>query len=87
MRIDLDKPAYVPYRALIAPEYPNLLVAGRCISTDRQALASLRVMASCMGTGQAAGAAAAQCVANNQTVHQIDTKTLVETVRGLGAII
>lgn len=54
-RIDLDKPAYVPYRALIAPNYPNLLVAGRCLSADRQALASLRVMASCMGTGQAAG--------------------------------
>jgi hypothetical protein len=87
VRIDLEKPAYVPYRALIAPEYPNLLVAGRCISTDRQALASLRVMASCMGTGQAAGAAAAQCVANNQTVHQIDTKELVNTVRELGAII
>ena len=87
VRIDLEKPAYVPYRALIAPEYPNLLVAGRCISTDRQALASLRVMASCMGTGQAAGAAAAQCVVNNQTVHQIDTKELVNTVRELGAII
>ena len=87
VRIDLEKPAYVPYRALIAPDYPNLLVAGRCISTDRQALASLRVMASCMGTGQAAGAAAAQCVANNQTVHQIDAKVLVETVRRLGAIV
>lgn len=87
VRIDLDKPAYVPYRALIAPDYPNLLVAGRCISTDRQALASLRVMASCMGTGQAAGVAAAQSVANNQTVHQIDTQELVKTVRELGAII
>lgn len=87
VRIDLDKPAYVPYRALIAPDYPNLLVAGRCISTDRQALASLRVMASCMGTGQAAGVAAAQSVANNQTVHQIDTQELVKSVRELGAII
>ena len=87
MRIDLDKPAYVPYRALIAPEYPNLLVAGRCISTDRQALASLRVMASCMGTGQAAGAAAAKCVANNQTVHQIDSEILVKTLRELGALV
>ena len=59
VRITLKQPAYVPYRALIAPDYPNLLVAGRCISTDRRALASLRVQASCMGTGQAAGVAAA----------------------------
>ena len=78
---------YVPYRALIAPEYPNLLVAGRCISTDRQALASLRVMASCMGTGQAAGVAAAQSITENRDVQNIDIETLVGTVRKLGAII
>jgi len=87
MRIDLKQPAYVPYRALIAPEYPNLLVAGRCISTDRQALASLRVMASCMGTGQAAGAAAAQSISESRSVQDIDVETLVGTVRKLGAII
>ena len=77
----------MPYRALIAPEYPNLLVAGRCISTDRQALASLRVMASCMGTGQAAGVAAAQSITENRDVQNIDIETLVGTVRKLGAII
>lgn len=86
-RIDLDKPAYVPYRSLIAADYPNLLVAGRCISTDRQALASLRVMASCMGTGQAAGAAAAQSVANNQAVQDIDTAKLIETLKGWGTVL
>lgn len=87
VRIDLDKPAYVPYRALIAADYPNLLVAGRCISTDRQALASLRVMASCMGTGQAAGAAAAQAVANNQKVQDIDTAQLITVLKEWGAVL
>ena len=77
----------MPYRVLIAPGYPNLLVAGRCISADRQALASLRVMASCMGTGQAAGAAAAQSLKEGGDVRSIDTARLVDTVRGLGAII
>jgi hypothetical protein len=86
-RVDLTKPAYVPYRALITADYPNLLVAGRCISTDRQALASLRVMASCMGTGQAAGAAAAQAVANRQKVQDIDTAQLVATLKEWGAIL
>ena len=86
-RIDLDKPAYVPYRALIAPNYPNLLVAGRCLSADRQALASLRVMASCMGTGQAAGVAAAQSVASRRPVQEIDTARLVSTLKDLGAVL
>ena len=56
----LKQPAYVPYRALIASDFPNILLAGRCLSADRAAFASLRVQASCMGTGQAAGLAAAQ---------------------------
>ena len=86
-RIDLDKPAYVPYRALIAPNYPNLLVAGRCLSADRQALASLRVMASCMGTGQAAGVAAAQSVASRRPVQEIDTARLVSTLKDLGTVL
>lgn len=86
-RVDLTKPAYVPYRCLITADYPNLLVAGRCISTDRQALASLRVMASCMGTGQAAGAAAAQAVANGESVQNIDTAQLVATLKEWGAVL
>ena len=86
-RVDLTKPAYVPYRALITADYPNLLVAGRCISTDRHALASLRVMASCMGTGQAAGVAAAQAVANNQRVQDIDTTQLIATLKEWGAVL
>ena len=86
-RVDLTKPAYVPYRALITADYPNLLVAGRCISTDRHALASLRVMASCMGTGQAAGAAAAMAVANNQKVQDIDTAQLIATLKEWGAVL
>ena len=86
-RITLEQPAYVPYRALIAPDYPNLLVAGRCISTDRQALASLRVQASCMGTGQAAGVAAAHSIREGVSVQSVDTDALVDTLRGWGAVI
>ena len=86
-RIDLTKPAYVPYRALIAPDYPNLLVAGRCLSADRSAFASLRVMASCMGTGQAAGVAAAQSIAEGKPVQEIDTARLVKTHKDLGAVL
>ena len=83
----LEQAAYVPYRALVAEDFPNLLVAGRAISADRKAFASMRVQASCMGTGQAAGVAAAQSIAEGKPVQEIDTARLVTTLRELGAII
>ena len=85
--IKLEQAAYVPYRALIADDFPNLLVAGRCISADRKALASLRVQASCMGTGQAAGFAAAQSIRENCAVQDIDTQRLTDRLKAEGAIL
>jgi len=83
----LKSPAFVPYRALYAEGFPNLLVAGRCISADKTAFASLRVQASCMGTGQAAGVAAAQSAASHTGVDAIDIDKLISTLRGMGAVI
>ncbi|MDF1514526.1 MAG: FAD-dependent oxidoreductase, partial [Anaerolineae bacterium] len=48
----------IPLRAMIPRGSRNLLAAGRCISSDRLANSALRVQASCMAMGQAAGAAA-----------------------------
>jgi hypothetical protein len=50
--------ATIPLRALVPKGSKNLLVAGRCVSSDRLANSALRVQASCMGMGQAAAAAA-----------------------------
>ena len=50
--------ATIPLRALIPQKSRNLLVAGRCVSSDRLANSALRIQASCMAMGQAAGAAA-----------------------------
>ncbi len=49
----------LPLGALIPKGSRNLVVAGRCVSSDRLANSALRVQASCMAMGQAAGAAAA----------------------------
>ena len=81
----LEQAAYVPYRALVAEDYPNLLVAGRAISADRKAFASMRVQASCMGTGQAAGVAAAMCAAAGCDVLSVDTEALIAKLKQLGA--
>ena len=48
----------VPLRSLIVDGVDNLFAAGRCVSADHDALASLRVMAPSMALGQAAGVAA-----------------------------
>ena len=81
----LEEPAYVPYRALIAEGFPNLLVAGRCLSADRVAFASLRVQASCMGSGQAAGVAAALASASGVSVQDVDVPVLVAELKNMGA--
>ena len=83
----LEKPAYVPYRALVPVNQPNLLVAGRCLSADRQAFASLRVQASAMGAGQAAGVAAAMSALQNIEVKDVDVSALRENLRGKGTVI
>ncbi len=76
----------MPYRSLIAPGYPNLLIASRSLSADNVASASLRVQASVMGIGQAAGAAAAQCIADGDIpVNKIDTDRLRDTLIAYGA--
>ena len=48
----------IPYRTLIPAHVGNLLVAGRCSSMNHEAMASTRVMSTCMALGEAAGRAA-----------------------------
>ena len=54
------EPAGIPARCLRASAVPRLWFAGRCISADHEALSSVRVMGTCLATGQAAGILAAQ---------------------------
>ena len=52
----------VPYRSLITDKIKNLVVVGRCISASFILQASMRIQATCMSIGEAAGIAAAWCV-------------------------
>jgi hypothetical protein len=54
-----NQAAGIPLRCLIPAASERLFVAGRCISADHQAQASIRVMGTCFATGEAAGRAAA----------------------------
>lgn len=55
---DRAEPAGIPLRSLQLSALPGMFFAGRCLSADHAALASVRVMGTCLATGQAAGVAA-----------------------------
>jgi ribulose 1,5-bisphosphate synthetase/thiazole synthase len=53
----LDDYYEVPYGTLVPAEGENIIVAGRCLSAEHEALASARVTAQCFEYGHAAAAA------------------------------
>lgn len=68
----------IPLRSLLPRDVDGLLVAGRCISSDRAAQASSRGMPTCMYTGSAAGAAAALAAADGVAPHEVDARRVRE---------
>lgn len=55
---DRPEPAGIPAGCLRNSRIPGLFFAGRCLSADHESLASVRVMGTCMATGQAAASMA-----------------------------
>ena len=58
-----DQPVEIPLRSLRAAAHDSFFMAGRCLSCSHEAQASIRVIGTCLATGQASGLAAAQWVA------------------------
>ena len=77
----------IPYRCLVPKNINGLLVAGRCISTTYEALASIRIMPSCMAIGQGAGTAAAISSSKKIAPREIDVKELRGMLKEDGAVI
>lgn len=71
----------IPYRSLVPKNSENLLVAGRCISVDHRAQASIRIMPIVTTLGQAAGLAVAIANKENASVKNIDIKLLQEKIK------
>ena len=76
---------YIPYKALIASGFENLLVCGRCLSATHEAGAAIRVTPIAMATGQAAGAAAALSAQARISCRALDYKKLEKALLELGA--
>ena len=75
----------IPYRSLVPARIGNLLVAGRCISTTHEAMGAIRVMATCMAMGEAAGRAAKMAVRTGVAPADIDVRRLQDELRAKGA--
>jgi hypothetical protein len=68
---------HVPYRSVIARDFDNLFMAGRCFSASHAALSAARNIAYCMALGQAVGSAAAQLSrGGKKNVREIEIKAL-----------
>lgn len=83
----LDQEGFIPYRSLYTETHTNLLVAGRCVSADPEAFASIRVQAPCMAMGQAAGTATALCLDHSEDVQNVDITLLRNRLVEQGAIV
>jgi 2-polyprenyl-6-methoxyphenol hydroxylase-like FAD-dependent oxidoreductase len=77
----------IPFGALLPSGIDGLVVAGRCISAERKALASARITGTCMAMGQAAGTAAALASRQQSGLHALDTGSLRRVLREQGAIL
>ena len=67
-----DKYYEIPYRALFSSAISNMLVAGRCISSDFAAQSSYRIIPTCRAIGESAGHAVYLAHKNNCSVQTVD---------------
>jgi hypothetical protein len=66
----------IPYRALVPRKLDNLLVAGRCFSSDVPANDVLNLIPFCVQMGEAAGTAAAVSLRSRVSPRKVDYRTV-----------
>jgi hypothetical protein len=76
-----------PLSALVPKGSRNIMVAGRCVSSDRYANGGLRVQASCMAMGQAAGVASALAAMRGTTPLEVPLSDIHKLLRKHTAIV
>jgi hypothetical protein len=74
----------IPYRSLLPRNVDNLLVAGRCFSSDLVANDIMNLIPPCVAMGEAAGTAAALCAKEGVTPREVDYKVLQKHLLGQG---
>ena len=77
----------IPLSALIPKGSRNLIVAGRCVSSDQLANSGLRVQAPCMAMGQAAACAASLAIKLGTTPGEVPLNEIHDLLKKHGAIV
>ncbi len=77
-----NAPIEIPYRAILPQKVENILAPGRHISADSIAIDNVNLIPQCVGTGQAAGVAAAVMVADGTTSHTVDVRKIQDILAG-----
>jgi len=77
----------IPYRSLLPQKVENLLVAGRCFSSDLVANDLLNIIPPCIAMGQAAGTAAALAIKEGISPRQINYRSLQRNLIGQNVIL
>ena len=71
----------VPFATLVPKLGRNVIVAGRCLSAEHEALASCRVTAQCFEYGRAAAIAADISIRDGIDFQQIDGRHISELMK------
>ena len=77
----------IPFRCLLPLGVESLLIAGRCLSVDHMAFASTRNTPACALTGEAAGIAAAEAVANNLPLREVSVAKVQAELSAAGIVL
>lgn len=75
---------HIPYRCMLPKGVSGLLVTGRAIGGDKISHAATRNMACCAVAGQGAGVAAAQAVARELELEDIDISAMQDELQSQG---
>lgn len=86
-KIEIAPRYYIPYAALCPKGVANMLVAGKTLSCESQAVGGMRCMPAAMAMGQAAGLAAAMAVREGVSIREINVAELQSALTRLGAIL
>ena len=74
----------IPYGALVPEGVDALLVAGRCMSAQQDAMVQLRLIPVCLATGQAAGVAAAMAAHDDVRPRDVNVTALQQSLAEQG---
>ncbi|MEO5694735.1 MAG: FAD-dependent oxidoreductase [Usitatibacter sp.] len=77
----------IPWGCLVVKGFDNLLVAGRNLSAEHAAQASVRVAGPCMALGEAAGMGAVASLAHGGIMRAVNVEVLKGQLEGKGAIL